>query len=455
MTLKKRIAINVAIAFSVLFGLASIVIYISFSIFRREEFEQRLKVKALTTAKLLVEVKEVDNQLLKLIDRNSINKLINEKILVFDDKFKLLYSSIDDATITWNRADLEKIKIEKSFFRSDKEKDVMGLYYDFESSEYYVLISAEDRYGNSKLNFLFYLLLTTFIVGTLLVWLSTNYFIKRLLKPLDIFQEQITNISINQLNVQLHETKQNDEINLLTRAFNILLSRIENAFESQREFAANASHEFRTPLTRISFKVENLLQNQSHSPETVNSLKSINESIHQLSDLVNSLLLLSKINREDAQKEFAKVRIDEVIFFATTQVKKTEPEFDLKFEIIDNDKIELSMEVFGVKSLLEIIFTNLLKNACLYSDNKKTNVIIEQTDSHKLSIRISNEGDLITMLEQDKLFQPFMRGSNSRQINGSGLGLRLSKRILDYHSATIKYQAIAPKTNQFEIIFIN
>lgn len=455
MTLKKRIAVNVAIAFSVLFGLASIAIYISFSIFRREEFEQRLQDKSLTTAKLLVEVKEVDNHLLKLIDRNSINKLLNEKILVFDDKFNLVYSSIDDATITWDRNDLERIKREKSFYRNEKEKDVLGFFYDFEQSEYCVLISAEDRYGNSKLNFLFYLLLITFLMGTLLVWLSTYYFIKRLLKPLDVFQKQITNISINQLNVQLHETKQNDEINLLTRAFNIMLARIEQAFQSQREFTANASHEFRTPLTRISFKVENLLQNQKHSTETVASLKSINNYVHQLSDLINSLLLLSKVTKEDISKKFEILRIDEIIFLANEQVKRIEPKLDLNFEIVNNDNIEIQMEVFGIKTLLEIVFINLIKNAYLYSINQKVKLIVEQVSMNQLKITISNEGMLISTIEQEKLFQPFMRGANAAQINGSGLGLRISKRILDYHSAKISYKAIAPKTNQFEIIFTN
>jgi two-component system, OmpR family, sensor histidine kinase ArlS len=276
-----------------------------------------------------------------------------------------------------------------------------------------------------------------------------------LLKPLDNFQKQITNISVNKLDIQLHETKHNDEINLLTKAFNIMLSRIESAFQSQKEFTSNASHEIRTPLTRIAFKVENLLQIPHHSLETIDYLKSINYDVHQLSDLVNSLLLLSKVNKDDAQKKFELLRVDEIIFSANEQVKKIEPKFDLSFEIIDNQSFELSMEVRAVKSLLEIVFINLLKNASLYSKNPKANIIIEQIAPHQLKIIISNEGLTISETEQKKLFQPFMRGENSAQINGSGLGLRITKRILDYHSASIKYQKIASETNQFEIIFWN
>lgn len=455
MTLKRRIAISIAVAFSVLFGLAAFIIFFSFASFRKEEFEQRLEEKALTTAKLLVEVKEVDNQVLKVIDRNTINKLYNEKTLVFDQNFKLIYSSIDDATITWNTNDLKKLKKEKTFFRSEKEKEVFGVYYDFEKTDYYVLVSAEDKYGKTKLEFLLFTLAITFVAGVGLVWVSTYFFIKRLLKPLDVFQQQITKISANQLDIQLQETKHNDEINLLTKAFNIMLARIESAFQSQREFTANASHEIRTPLSRITFKVQNLLLNPEHSPETVSSLKSINDYVHQLSDLVNSLLLLSKINKEDAQKRFEKVRIDEVIFSANEKVKKFNPQFDLNFEIIDNLEIELSMEVLGVKSLLEIVFNNLFKNACLYSSRPAAHVLIEQNATHQLTIIVSNEGETLSKTDQEKLFQPFMRGQNSNQINGSGLGLRLSRRILDYHSASINYRSTQPNLNQFVIIFSN
>jgi len=79
MTLKRKVAVNIALAFSILFGLAATFIYISFSNFRKEEFKDRLEEKALTTAKLLVEVKEIDKKLLKLIDHNTINKLYNEQ----------------------------------------------------------------------------------------------------------------------------------------------------------------------------------------------------------------------------------------------------------------------------------------------------------------------------------------------------------------------------------------
>lgn len=110
MTLKNRISLLVSLLFTILFGLASTLIFVLYSNFRKEEFRDRLEIKALSNIKLLVNVKEVDDQLLKMIDQNSINKLYDEKTLVFDSHFKLIYSSIDDAKINWSIDDLKYLK---------------------------------------------------------------------------------------------------------------------------------------------------------------------------------------------------------------------------------------------------------------------------------------------------------------------------------------------------------
>jgi methyl-accepting chemotaxis protein len=220
MTLKRKIAINVSIAYSVLFGLASTFIYVSFSKFRKEDFKNRLEEKAFSTAKLLIEVKEIDKQILKLLDQNRIDKLYDEKTLVFDGQYKLIYSSLDDSKITWTKNDLIRLNNEKSYFSDVKGKETLGAFFSFKQGDYYVLISAKDTYGYSKMEYLLYSLLITYIVGVMLVWLFTYFFIKKQLNPLDVFQQQITSISANELNVHLEENSSNDEISTAARFSN-------------------------------------------------------------------------------------------------------------------------------------------------------------------------------------------------------------------------------------------
>jgi signal transduction histidine kinase len=111
------------------------------------------------------------------------------------------------------------------------------------------------------------------------------------------------------------------------------------------------------------------------------------------------------------------------------------------------------MEILGVKSLLKIALTNLLKNACLYSINNKASVSLSQTSDDQLIVSIKNEGKTLTLEEQTKIFEPFTRGENSIQIQGSGLGLPIVKRILDYHKASILYRSIEQNINVFEVTF--
>ena len=283
-----------------------------------------------------------------------------------------------------------------------------------------------------------------------------------LVKPLDIFEKQITDISIQKLDSLLPENNQNNEINLLTKAFNTLLVRIDKAFITQREFSANASHELRTPLTRLSFQLENLRKNFTHTEEVKNYLEDISNQVIELTELVNSLLLLSKMNginrnkqgKQDKQlTDFETLRIDEIIFSAAQQVKKQFPFFDFNFEIIENENIETAMEVTGIKSLFEIAFINLLKNACLYSHSQKAKLSIEQLDEQKILVRIFNDGKELSQTEQQTIFEPFMRGQNAVSKNGSGLGLRIVQRIFDYHSVSIAYSSDFAPLHCFEIRF--
>ncbi|NMH27943.1 sensor histidine kinase [Flavobacterium silvaticum] len=314
---------------------------------------------------------------------------------------------------------------------------MVGVFYDFKgTNDYYVLVAAEDKYGHQQLDFLMKILVLSFLLGTALVWFSTYTFIRKQLKPLDDFQNKITDITALKLNNPLPVGKESDEITILTKAFNEMMIRIDTSFNAQKEFTANASHELRTPVSRLSLQLESVLRQGGHSAETVDYLKSMRTDLEQVGDLIQSLLLLARMN-EQAKKLLTPERVDEVIFTAFDKVKKTHPDFHMNFEISGDDT---NLEISGTKSLLEIVFVNLLRNAYLYSDDKNVNVRISPNPDG-LQLLIENSGKTIPQDEQQKIFEPFMRGVNSGVIQGSGLGLRIVKRILDYHGASISYQS--------------
>lgn len=451
MTLKNRISLLVSLLFTILFGLASTVIFVLYSNFRKEEFRDRLEIKALSNIKLLVNVKEVDDQLLKMIDQNSINKLYDEKTLVFDSQFKLIYSSIDDAKINWSVDDLKYLKKHKTFFKQQGDYEVYGVFYDTKDKDFYALISATDDYGKRKLLFLRYTLVVSYIFFTCLCWVLTSFMVKKAMNPLGLFHQKIKNINENNLDTRIKSKSNKNEIDLIANEFNFMMDRIEISYQKQKEFTAHASHELRTPLSRITSQIENVVADPKTTPENKSFLKTILSDVNQLTELITSLLTLSKIDTKN-QENNETHRLDEILFSAIENLNKSFPDFVILFEMEESENLDSALEIKGNKNLLEIAISNVLKNACVYSDNKQAKVKI-RTIGDSLVISISNTGKTLTENEQKNLFQPFMRGENSKGTTGFGLGLRIVNRILNLHQSSITYSVTDENINLFQLIF--
>jgi signal transduction histidine kinase len=436
MNLKNKIAFNISILFTIIFGVSAAIIYFLFADFRKNEFESRLKEKAISSIKLLVEVEQVDRQLLKIIDQNSINKLYNEKTLIFDDNYQLIYSSLDDTKINWSVEDLKRLKSTKTFFRKENDNEVYGFYYDTQDKDYFALVSAHDNFGKRKLVYLLYILLSTYLVFIALTWIFTYRFVRKLLLPLDEFHAKLKDISGKNLDIRINVNEKKNEIDLLAIEFNLMLERIHQSYAKQQEFTANASHELRTPIARLIAQIENKIIDEKKQSIDISFHKLILDQVFQLSDLTNSLLLLSKLdNQSNSVTELC--RIDEIIFDAAEKTNKLFEDFQIDFQI---DETLENLEITGQKELLSIAFENLLKNSYLYSDDKIARVQINNSTDY-LQISISNNGKTLSIEEQKKLFEPFMRGENAKHKSGLGLGLRMVKRILNQQKASIDYFA--------------
>lgn len=452
MTLKNRISLLVSLLFTILFGLASTVIFVLYSNFRKEEFRERLEIKALSNIKLLVDVKEVDEQLLKMIDQNSINKLYDEKTLVFDSHFKLIYSSIDDAKINWSVEDLKYLKKHKTFFKQQGDYEVYGVFYDTKDKDFYALISATDDYGKRKLLFLRYTLVVSYIFFTCLCWVLTSFMVRKAMNPLGLFHQKIKNINENNLDTRIESKSNKDEIDLIANEFNFMMDRIEVSYQRQKEFTAHASHELRTPLSRITAQIENTIADSTTSLKGKNFLTAILSDVNHLTELISSLLILSKIDNNNNNEYNEIHRMDEILFSAIEDLKKSFPDFVILFEIEESENLDTALEIKGNKNLLEIAVINVLKNACVYSDNQQALVKISAPEDH-LIISILNTGKTLSESEQKNLFEPFMRGENSKGTTGFGLGLRIVNRILKLHKSHITYTTPEYNINLFQLFF--
>lgn len=444
MNLKNKIAANLSLLFSIFLGVVLIFIYTLFAKFRRDEFREILKDRISTTADFIQSNQKTNVEELNEINSSRAYSLQQEQILVFNKNFKLHYSNVIDKDVAWNLADLQQLKLTGETYRKEGYTEIYGE----KIRNYYYLIQAEDFMGAKKIEYLRNLIMVAFLVSSAAVWLLSFRVARGMIAPLDDFQKRITRISVNNLNEKLPETDKKDEINLLAKVFNTMMERINLSYSAQKEFTASASHEIKTPLTRMSFQLENL-SNLNQNEAAKKYITGIRNEVFQLSDTVDSLLTLSKIE-ENRASSFELVRMDEVVFDAYGKVKKNFPEFEMAFNI--NEGLEEgSLTVKGIRSLLEIVLVNLFKNATLYSTDHKVVVIITEVWG-KLTVEVASTGEAIPEKERERIFEAFRRGSNSQNIQGSGLGLRISKRIMDYHKAGFSYRS-KENSNVFTLEF--
>ena len=452
MSLKRKIALTISIAFSLLFGMVMAVIYLSFNDFRRDEFKERFRQRLEFTTHFISKSKDFEEEAPVFFNENSDNILLNEKILIFNEKKELIYSTIKDRNVTWDSAMLKELDRKKIIYTEKTVPEIYAALRNINGENYYILTSAFDTNGKSKLGYLKYLLIAAYAMSTLLIGFFSYYFVEKFLRPLEDLNKEISEVTAHKLTTQIPVQQSNDEISVLAKSFNTMIGRLDDVFQSQKDFTASASHEIRTPITRMAFQLENLIKFEEHSPKTLSSLQQIQRDVYQLSDLTNSLLLLTKFDKENIQSIYEEVRIDEVIFEAFEGIEKSYPELKLDFLISEDISENAFLTIKGIQSLLVIVFINLFKNAAVYSDDTEVKVLIAET-ADNLSVEVISHGDTISEEEQIKLFEAFTRGNNSQNIAGSGLGLRIVKRILEYHDADIMYSSPADFMNRFTIIF--
>ncbi len=424
----------------------------SFNDFRKDEFKERFRQRLEFTSHFIAKSKDFEEEAPVFFNENSDNILLNETILIFNANKELIYSTIKDRNVTWDDALLKELDEKKIIYSEKTVPEIYAALKKINGENYYILTSAYDTNGNSKLEYLKYLLITAYVMSTLLIGFFSYYFMGQFLKPLEDLNKEISEVTAHKLTTEIQVRDSNDEIDVLAKSFNTMIKRLDDVFQSQKDFTASASHEIRTPITRMAFQLENLIKLEQHSPETLTSLQQIRRDVYQLSDLTNSLLLLTKFDKENIQSIYEEVRIDEVIFESFEAVEKSYPKLKMDFLISENTSESALLTIKGVQSLLDIVFINLFKNAAVYSDDAEVDVLITETE-HQLIVDVISHGNTITKEEQPKLFEAFMRGNNSQNISGSGLGLRIVKRILEYHGAEINYTAPADLMNKFSVIF--
>lgn len=445
-----RFALGFSVLFTVLLATALILIYISFANFRKDEFYNRLRDKALTTFRLLIDVEQIDQDLLQVIDRNTLNSLYDEKVLIYQDT-KLIYSSIDDTRISDVPELLTLAKENREYRTTQGSLEVEAMYMAEKVGNYTILASAFDRYGRSKMAFLKLVMIAVYCLGLLVGWVVIFFFVRKNIQPLEKLKSKLQNTNYNNLESRLQETGQGEEVNSLAVTFNQMLARLQQSFNFQKDFIHYASHELRTPLAAMIGLTENSLQKKLTAEEAKIILKELFQQQQNLADITNSLLVLSDERNGFGELEYPPTRLDELVFKAVEIAKNIYPDAKIEVNLEGDLTHENSLMMHANEPLMLMAINNLLKNAIQYSPDRKARIIVSSLPGAR-EIRFLNAGSAFSEEERDKIFTPFYRASNAGAVKGFGLGLSLVKQIIQLHKASITY-SYKDGFNEFRIVF--
>jgi signal transduction histidine kinase len=228
-----------------------------------------------------------------------------------------------------------------------------------------------------------------------------------------------------------------DEIHLLGRTMNAMMERIRGAFDSQRQFVADASHEIRTPLAVICSELE-YAQGKASETEVRESIAVALGEVDRLSRMTDGLLLLSKLDASSLPVKNEPVRLDESVMECIHLLRGISGQRGVSVDI----RIDEPAEVAGDADWLKSALLNILDNAIKYSPTGGS-VSVSLTKAHGLVIvQVGDSGCGIPDGELPKIFDRFYRASTSRgETAGSGLGLAIVHRVVAMHNGTVAIES--------------
>jgi len=251
---------------------------------------------------------------------------------------------------------------------------------------------------------------------------------------------QVDKITIASLDMRVIEGNGTDEIAQLAITFNKMLERLESAFEMQRSFVSNASHELRTPLTSITGQIEVSLMNPRTHEEYKAILESVLEDIKNLNDLSNGLLDLAKASSDISAIALHPLRIDEILWETRAELIERKRDYKISIEFSQPIDDENELIILGNHHLLKTAIANLMDNACKFSSDKSAEIFLS-VKSQNFVAEFKDKGMGIDPKDMDKIFHPFFRATNVKNIYGNGLGLTLTEKIISIHRGEISVES--------------
>lgn len=221
----------------------------------------------------------------------------------------------------------------------------------------------------------------------------------------------------------------NDDLNTLAERINEMSERISTLINYQSEFTHAISHDLKTPVSRLRFRLS-LLESAKNNTERLSKIEGMHRDIDELTLLIGEILNLAKLQSNENILEIKELKVDTLF----TELKND-------IELINQGKHILFLnhieQFYADKNYIKRAISNILTNSIRYANNRITLTI--GTHEGKTSIIIEDDGLGIDPKDRVKIFEPFstLDQSRNKQLGGFGLGLAITKKIVEWHAGNI------------------
>ena len=268
------------------------------------------------------------------------------------------------------------------------------------------------------------------------VFITGRLVAARALRPVDVMAKRAAEITADRLSDRITVLNPDDELGQLGTAFNATLTRLENSFEQLRRFTADASHELRTPLTAIRSVGEVALGKGGSENYYRDTIGSMLEETNRLTELVDSLLTMSRADAGRVAMHFSPVSLLELAKESANLLEVLAEEKEQSIRIEGSETIQVNAD----RTILRQALVNLIDNAVKFSPDKGIIQIRVREEGPNAIVEVQDSGPGIPQEHRARIFERFYRvdKARARQKGGTGLGLSIVDWAVKAHRGTVE-----------------
>lgn len=393
---------------------------------------------------------EYENQIIE-IDNDFDNYVKGVTLLVYTENGSLIKGSVPSTFPSYT-------PLESGEYRQLETEDHIWLVYDlyqtYDNGQglwvrgIYVLDDATDTLASIR-----HLMVLLLPLILLLAIFAGHRITKRAFDPVTKITEAANSIQHgSDLSKRLPQGENKDELYYLTSTLNDMIGRLEEAFQSEKEFTSDVSHELKTPLAVTLAECEYILKEERSSAEYKESLETIEIQTRRTMSMIQQLLQISRTINKDGQIE--KETFD-LSMLAEGMVEELSYVAEEKGIILRSDVLP-GIEITADETLIMRVMMNLLTNAMKYRRDipaSRIDLTLKQVGDF-VEITVSDNGIGIAEEDLNQIFKKFYKVDKSRTRNGEsfGLGLAMVKWIVDAHDGNIMVESKLGKGSRFTVL---